>query len=248
MYALLRVLFIGFFLLLPLAPSAASLAQVLTPDDVGLPKIFVYMNYDPPYTTRSPAGVIEGERARLITAFLDSTGLDYEIILVPWERAYIAGTTRDNILIANLDRTAARENLFHWLVPLESRVNYLMAPDEPRFRNMTREQVLASSGKAVCVKYSSDCLSLATIGFPPERIWQVADTDGAPMVPLIERGRAVFWLDDVAMLAAEMQARGLAASGYLPLFEVNRVMSYLAASQAIHPEILERLLAAVVRD
>jgi polar amino acid transport system substrate-binding protein len=223
---------------------AAAVGQAQEPDDGNLPELFIYVNDTPPYLYRGQDGTIEGEWLAKIDAFMNPTGLEYTIAVVPWSRAYIAGTTRNNALIAHLDRTEGREGQFYWLLPLLDKTNHLVGRRDSEYVDSSIAEILAGDGVAACVTNSIQCEMLRQLGFPQDRIWILADFAGEPISTLVSRGRVDFWLESYEMFSKRLEFHDGDVGDFALLFEVNTVTAYLAASHSIHPEILKRLLAA----
>ncbi len=60
-------------------------------------------------------GKISGPATQLVEKVLAQSGLNYDIEVLPWARAYRLAKTEPNVLIYSLARTTAREQSFHWL-------------------------------------------------------------------------------------------------------------------------------------
>lgn len=59
-------------------------------------------------------GKVSGPATQLVERALRNAGLDHQISLYPWARAYDMATKDPNVLIFLIARTAAREPLFKW--------------------------------------------------------------------------------------------------------------------------------------
>ncbi|GLS92385.1 hypothetical protein GCM10007916_34560 [Psychromonas marina] len=67
-------------------------------------------------------GKITGAATDVVKATLDSVGLDYQIEIYPWARAYKKALMDENTLIYSMARTSSRENQFKWvgqIVPIK---------------------------------------------------------------------------------------------------------------------------------
>ena len=221
------------------APLYAQDTQIEKPAD-----IIVYVMFYPPNTTLSSEGKIEGPWVDTIQKFLDQTDLTYEIQSIPWERSYLEATTKDNVLIAHLDRTIQRENQFHWIYKLSSTTYSLIARNEPRFRNATIEQIIAGDDMAACIKVSAPCDMLKNIGIPENRIIEFPDYVGLIVAELVLERRAAFMLEDFNIISKRVIELQLPENSLIPLFDVQSISSYLAAAKNIDPDILSRLQQA----
>jgi polar amino acid transport system substrate-binding protein len=213
-----------------------------------VPDINVYIYESPPYSILLPDGSVEGEWVSKIRAFLDQTGLGYEINIVTWNRALEELAKHDNVLIASLDRTAEREESFHWLLPIGAVTYSVVARNEPEFVGMTFGDVLAHDGQILCIAGRSHCQILRNIGFPEEKIQRVENFDQLMFSELLARGRADFILDNFGKLEYLPERTGATTARYLPLFDIISISAYLAAGKSINPELLERLLGIPISE
>lgn len=60
-------------------------------------------------------GRIIGSAIDLLAALTEQAGIDYEVQLYPWARAYDTALKQPNVLIMSMARTSEREELFHWI-------------------------------------------------------------------------------------------------------------------------------------
>jgi polar amino acid transport system substrate-binding protein len=223
------------------AMATTTLAQPRTTDIA--PDVMVYMNEFTPYANLLADGSISGDWVSKVRAYLDRTGLTYEIEIVPWNRAYREAMTKDNVLIAHLDRTVSREDNFHWLMPFKSLSYSLIARNEPKYKNITREQILAGNDLAICTEGTAQCGMLREFGFPEDRVAEYADFEGLVVSDFLLSGRADLMIVDAEAMEHRLIVLGIDPSLILSLFEVTKVTSYLAASHSLNPDILARLSA-----
>lgn len=71
-----------------------------------------------PYQTTNPDGSVGGVHTQRVQQILDKAGIEYQIELMPWARAYKTAHDQPNVLIYSLLRTDERMTEFQWLVPL----------------------------------------------------------------------------------------------------------------------------------
>ena len=221
------------------APLYAQDTQAEKPAD-----IVVYVMFYPPNTTLTSEGKIEGPWVDNITEFLDKTDLTYEVKSIPWERSYLEATTKDNVLIAHLDRTIEREEQFHWLLQLSTMTYSLIARNEPKFRNATLEEIIAGDDMAACIKASAPCEILKNIGIPENRIIEFPDFVGLIVAELVLKRRAAFMLEDFNIISKRVAELQLPENSLISLFDVQSITSYLAVGKNINPDILTRLQQA----
>ncbi len=73
----------------------------------------------PPYNYRNKLGEIDGLSTNIVKTILDRAGIDYKIVLLPWQRAYKMAREKKNILIYSVHRTQEREKHFNtWIGPI----------------------------------------------------------------------------------------------------------------------------------
>lgn len=69
----------------------------------------------PPYHYLDDNGVVSGTVTKKVLELFASAGLDAEIKLYPWARAYDQAKRNPNTFIFSLARTPERESSFHWI-------------------------------------------------------------------------------------------------------------------------------------
>lgn len=88
-------------------------------------KVLVVTELSPPYQTIKD-NMIGGSATEKVKQYLKSKGIDYEIQMYPWARAYKLATTKKNIMIYGIANTEKREELFDWLIPVYEFKPYLV--------------------------------------------------------------------------------------------------------------------------
>lgn len=71
-----------------------------------------------PFNYLDEKGNIVGKSTKVVKAILNDSGLDYEIEINPWSRAFNLVTSQPNVLIYSILRTPDREDLFYWFCPI----------------------------------------------------------------------------------------------------------------------------------
>jgi polar amino acid transport system substrate-binding protein len=77
-------------------------------------KIQVVTENNPPYQEVINSE-IQGLATEIIKEVLHEAGIEYEINLYPWARAYTIAQLEENVLIYSIARTVNREELFNWV-------------------------------------------------------------------------------------------------------------------------------------
>lgn len=70
-------------------------------------------------------GVIKGIATEIVEAIFAEAGLETEISVYPWKRAYHITQKEKNTFIYTINRTPKREALFKWIGPILSKETYL---------------------------------------------------------------------------------------------------------------------------
>jgi len=64
----------------------------------------------------------KGSSYDILTQVFNQANLQFDLKIMPWARVYSYGLTKKNQLILGLGRTPQRENLFHWIGPVDKGV------------------------------------------------------------------------------------------------------------------------------
>lgn len=72
----------------------------------------------PPFNFTNPDGEIDGVATRIVHELIERTGLDVEIRLLPWTRAYTEALNRPDTCVFSTTHTEERDALFQWVGPL----------------------------------------------------------------------------------------------------------------------------------
>ncbi len=93
----------------------------------------------PPYNYRDGA-VIKGVSAEVVQALLKEVGLQADIHVLSWVRAYLKALNQPNVLIFSIVRTPDREALFHWVGQVSTTQSYLFKLSSRRDIRIARLQ------------------------------------------------------------------------------------------------------------
>ncbi|WP_231291109.1 MULTISPECIES: ABC transporter substrate-binding protein [unclassified Thioalkalivibrio] len=72
----------------------------------------------PPFNFETEAGDLDGISVRVMDVLLEVAGVDAEIRLLPWSRAYAEAQSEPGTCVFSTTRTPEREDLFTWVGPL----------------------------------------------------------------------------------------------------------------------------------
>lgn len=189
-------------------------------------------------------GRVVGPAADLIRQVMDETGLEYDIKLVPWNRAYTLATKLDNALVYAMLRQSEREAKFHWLVPVFETPLYLYGrPDETR--PITVEALRQGHYTAACMLGDASCLILRDLGMPESKIFEVADSHRGE-TKVVASGRAdVFIAQELHHIEDGKLVMDPDFKKLEKLPSVQRF--YLAAGKQVRPEFVEAIRQAYGR-
>ena len=84
-----------------------------------------------PYSYKQADGKIVGSSTAVVEQTLRNSDIPYTLNLYPWARSYELALTTPNVLLYSTIRTPEREDLFHWVCPLNS-VEYFIFKLESR--------------------------------------------------------------------------------------------------------------------
>jgi len=189
-------------------------------------------------------GRVAGQTADLVRQVMLETSLEFDIKLVPWNRAYKLATERDDALVYALLRKPDRERLFHWLVPVLPTELFLYGrEDETR----TIDKAMLKTGKirGTCTVGDVTCSMLRGFGIPADMMLEIADADHKAVTRVVAAGRAdVFIAQDMSHFHA---AEGKAFP-FKMLFKLEqKQIFYLAAGKQVKASTVEAVRAAYAR-
>ena len=206
-------------------------------------ELTVYTEHYPPYNFIGEDGTVEGVSTERVRKVLDAAGLDYEIVLLPWSRAILFSTSRDNTLIYTITRTPARENTYDWLVPLADTNFYLYARADD-YRTFTTEALQAGEYSAACVSGDLSCDVLDGLGIPSDNITVISDS-GTGDFRLVMAGRADVYVSNQAVNPQLRQSEGFHPHATKPVYRVGGGIGfYLAAGKQVSPALRQQIRAA----
>ena len=98
-----------------------------------MPELRVVTENLPPYNYQEGTAV-KGVATEVVQALLQEVGLQADIQVLPWVRAYLQALEKPNVLIFSIVRTLDREDLFHWIGKVSVSKSYL-------FKRADREDI-----------------------------------------------------------------------------------------------------------
>lgn len=75
---------------------------------------------NPPHAFKNPVtGKIEGVAVDIAMSLLQETGLEYKLVMLPWNRGYRRALTEKDTCIFPINYTDERKDLFQWIAPTQ---------------------------------------------------------------------------------------------------------------------------------
>ncbi len=105
--------------------SNARLGLILTLAGLSLaaraeprPRLFIGTESSPPFVTVDN-GRLAGIATEKVRRIMERAGIDYDIEILPFKRAYLLAQTRADVCIYSLTRIPERETMFKWVGPTQ---------------------------------------------------------------------------------------------------------------------------------
>ncbi|WP_088328372.1 transporter substrate-binding domain-containing protein [Lacimicrobium sp. SS2-24] len=186
---------------------------------------------------------IVGPATEVVRDLLKRSGIDADIEMMPWARAYHFAQTEANVLIFSMFRTPQRENKFHWITTVsEHQVAVLSLSDRDDLQFTELSDAKPYLFAVIRGAYSLEYLKSA--GFSEEENLFVAATMNEQVNLLLKR-KVDLLFTDPATVAYRLKELGLPPTRIrtvLALPELSQGL-YLAASLQTSPEWVEKLTA-----
>ncbi|GHB76033.1 hypothetical protein GCM10008107_26860 [Psychrosphaera saromensis] len=202
-------------------------------------KVIVVTELSPPYQTMKD-NVIGGSATEKVKQYLNSKGIDYEIQMYPWARAYKLATTKKNIMIYGIANTQKREELFDWLIPVYEFKPYLVGlSDRADLKITNLEQAKAFTIAVQRHDFSHDYL--LSKGFEENKNIILTNSI-VDSWRLVKNKKVDFIIEDTTFepIIDGKKINNKNYEKYLFLTELN-TKTYLAASKSISPKIKAKL-------
>ena len=203
-------------------------------------EIDVYTAAVPPYITHKN-GVLVGSLVPVVNQYLEERGFKANMSLLPWSAAFRRTIATPNSLLFPVDRTPAREELFHWLQPLVTTSYYLYGLKGSVDPSTTLVDVIEDGALVSCTLNSIQCEILLQSGVPDNKIMRIEGASIRRRLTLMVAERNYYTVFDPEVLADLTVRQNLASDELIQLHKVGEKTSYLAASKDMPGVLLERL-------
>lgn len=217
----------------------ALFAAVPTRADEAI-EIDVYTAAIPPYVTQKN-GVLIGSLVPVVNTYVAERGFKARMTLLPWSAAFRRTVATPNSLLFPVDRTAAREDLFHWLKPLVTTHYYLYGLKDVVNPETTLADVIASGALVSCTLNSIQCEILLQNGVPNENILRIEGASIRRRLTLMVAERNYYTVFDPEVFADLTIRQNLASEELIQLHKIGEKTSYLAASKGMPGVLLAPL-------
>lgn len=236
----------GSFLAIPRVLFIIFLAVALRPIGVAASDVTIYTEDFPPYNFITENNTVEGTATDIVRKVMEEAGLDYDIRLMPWPRAYRAALEDKRTLIFSLARNQARENQFDWLAYLTRPEFYLFARQDDK-RQITYEGIKKGRFTAICEYSNASCMILKEAGFPEAQLFKTGD-GSISETAMVLYGRADLFLGDIHHHPHRLKILGLEEDVAKPVLRVRRGLRfYLAAGLQVDTTLRAQVKAAYAR-
>jgi polar amino acid transport system substrate-binding protein len=205
-------------------------------------KVLAFYNFKNSY--KGQDNKFYGFNIELAKKLLNKAKIDYEIQILPWNRLIRVGQSKRNSLIVSLAKTSEREPLFNWILRIRSVKLDLISRKDPKFENLTKEQIIQGDYLAVCNVGSIQCKMILDFGFAEDKVVRVSGMSDIQKAKMVERSRVDFMIAELDVLNLEIATDGILTDKFSSLMKLNQVSSYLASGHNIDPEVLKRLQEA----
>jgi polar amino acid transport system substrate-binding protein len=203
----------------------------------------VVTELSPPHQTMKE-GKVDGVSTQIVRATLQQAGLDSRIEVYPWARAFYIASSTPNVLIYNMARTPEREQEFHWIGPV---AKYRLGLVRLAWRTDLKPNHIKDLGSAVIAVQRGDFATsyLQQQGMRIGKELQLS-ADILESWRLLIKGKVDYVIDDQAALALMEQqlSQPEGATRFVLAIPQLEQITYLAASKATDPQLVEKLQQA----
>lgn len=214
-----------------------GLAGLLTVADASArPRLFITTENSPPSVMMGDGQVV-GFATEKIRIIMERVGIDYEIEILPWKRAYLLAQNRPGTCVYSTTRVPERETMFKWVGPTHEN-------DWTLWGRADRDYGIASIEDARKYRigaHNGDVRSEALIaqGFMVD---SVQDKLANPRKLLINR--IDLWASSVRVGTSIVTENGWAAQ-IVPVLTFKRTELYLACHTGVPDALIAKMNAAL---
>ncbi|MBN7826500.1 ABC transporter substrate-binding protein [Bowmanella dokdonensis] len=208
-----------------------------------LPEVTIYLDRETEQLIQRPEGILTRAAVEKLKCFMDLSGLDYQLIYVPWPRALARISKEKHSLIYQILRTPEREDRFYWIMQVFDNGNLeLFTRTDSVYARQSLEEILSGEGRSACVRQSAQCDLLIKLGFSKKRIEVVTHSSISSLEQLLMLGRIDFIPAYPYSLRVKLAQMGHDVSRATSIASLDDSADYLAAPKHFHQGLLKRLL------
>ncbi|WP_373889324.1 substrate-binding periplasmic protein [Massilia sp. TS11] len=200
------------------------------------PRLRITTEHSPPAAMMAN-GQLVGFATDKVREILRRTGTAYEIVLLPWKRAYLMAQNEPNTCVYSTTRTPEREALFKWVGPTHDNDWTLFALSERHYKFKT----LADVGQLRIGTYNGDVRgdALQAQGF---NVDAVQSQSSNPRKLLL--GRIDLWATSLRVGNATVVLNGW-QSKIEPVLTWRHTQMYLACHRSVPDSLVARMNSAL---
>jgi polar amino acid transport system substrate-binding protein len=209
---------------------------------VGAQEITVVTEEFPPFSY-TENGEITGASTEIVRATLAKAGIQANIRVYPWARAYWMASEQKNVLIYTLARTPEREELFKWIGPIVPPIRAALFKLKKRTDIVLTSLDDAKQYDIGVVKNDGGHQILLQYGFEDKKnLFPV--TKGEQNIQKLLAERIDLFFSDSLFVMMKTKELGLPVEQIEEVFLAMEVENYMAFSEQTSDELVERVRTA----
>lgn len=209
---------------------------------VGAQEITVVTEEFPPFNYMED-GEITGASTEIVRATLAKAGIQADIRIYPWARAYWMATEQPNVLIYTLARSPEREELFKWIGPIVPPIRAALFKLKERTDIVLTSLDDARQYQIGVVQNDGGHQILLQYGFEDEKnLFTV--TKGDQNIRKLLAGRIDLMFSDSLFVTMKAKELGLPVEQIEEAFLAMEVENYMAFSRQTPDDVVERVRTA----
>jgi polar amino acid transport system substrate-binding protein len=216
--------------------AAVVLLAFLCASAVAGPRLVIKTESSPPSAMMGETQVI-GFATEKIRTIMERVGIDYNIEMLPWKRAYLLAQNRAHTCVYSTTRVPERETLFKWVGPTHEN-DWTLFGRADRQYNIT---TIDDARKYRIGAHNGDVRSEALLaqGFTVDT---VQDRLANPRKLLVDR--IDLWASSVNVGNAVLAEHGW-TSQIVPILTFKRTELYLACNRSVADDLIAKMNAAL---
>lgn len=197
----------------------------------------------PPYQYVNEQGEVVGTMTEQVNRLLTLSGVEAEIIMMPWARAFETALRRPDTLIFSLLRNEEREQLLEWIAPLGTTETYLyQLSSKPEIVITELEQLK----KPHIIAVKRDDITARLLQKEAPKATFIVQTNTKDNLKMLMIGRADLTPASVEQMELFCQDLNCSLSDFRPVIRLRQLGKtlYLAANKQTNAALLDKLKVA----